>query len=189
MIYTVDNTTATSATLSNLQYNTEYTVWVLASGGQINRTSVPRTVSLPARGMCTSYVTAYSISHFYCSQHCTTSAPPTPTGVTAEAINASSFWVAWQWDRSGLAPSCFNTTHVAYCPEGSGRTSLQLIDPAANETTLTDLQNNTCYTITLVATAGEHRREGVARTVLLPQQGIPISCGLFIQYTCCIGIQ
>ena len=57
--------------------------------------------------------------------------------------------------------------------------SLQLSDPAATETTLTDLQCNTSYTITVAATAGEHERESVARTVLLregvvflPLQGI-----------------
>jgi len=43
--------------------------------------------------------------------------------------------------------------------------SLQLEDPTANETTLTDIQPNTRYTITVVATAGEHR--SVARTVVL----------------------
>ena len=51
MMHTVDNTTATSATLPNLQCNTKYTIWVRAKGGQINRTSTPRMVSLPARGM------------------------------------------------------------------------------------------------------------------------------------------
>ena len=61
MRYTVDNTTATSATLSNLQCNTEYTIWVLTRSGGIGRGSPSRTVSLPARSMCTSYVTAYSI--------------------------------------------------------------------------------------------------------------------------------
>ena len=63
MMYTVDNTTATSATLPNLQCNTEYTVWVHARGSQINKTSVPRKVYLPARGMCTSYVNLYPV---YC---------------------------------------------------------------------------------------------------------------------------
>ena len=57
MMYTVDNTTATSATLSNLQCNTEYTLWVYAGGGQINRTSVPGMVSLKARGIC--YILLY----------------------------------------------------------------------------------------------------------------------------------
>ena len=52
MMYTVDNTTATSATLLNLQCNTKYTIWVHAEGGQFNGTSVLRMVSLPARGMC-----------------------------------------------------------------------------------------------------------------------------------------
>ena len=51
MMHTVDNTTAASATLPNLQCNTEYIIWVHARGGQINRTSVPRMVYLPARGM------------------------------------------------------------------------------------------------------------------------------------------
>ena len=51
MMYAVGNTT-TSATLANLQCNTEYTVSVQARGGQINRTSTPRMVSLPPRGMC-----------------------------------------------------------------------------------------------------------------------------------------
>ena len=70
--------------------------------------------------------------------------------------------VTWQWTYSGTAPSCFNTTRVTYRPEGDDESSLQLSDPAATEATLTDLQCNTSYTITVVATAGEHRREGVA---------------------------
>ena len=51
MMYTVDNTTATSATLSNLQCNTEYTIWVLTRSGGTGRGSPSRAVSLPARGM------------------------------------------------------------------------------------------------------------------------------------------
>ena len=51
MRYTVDNTTATSATLLNLQCDSEYTIWVYARSGLNNRTSVPRMISLPARGM------------------------------------------------------------------------------------------------------------------------------------------
>ena len=52
MMYTVDNTTAiTSATLSNLQCNTKYTIWVHARGGQINRKSGLKMVSLLARGI------------------------------------------------------------------------------------------------------------------------------------------
>ena len=67
---------------------------------------------------------------------------------------------------------------MTYHPEGGGESSLQLRDPAANETILTDLQCNTRYTITVVATAGEHRRESAAMTVLLPlvQQGIYMVC-------------
>ena len=99
----------------------------------------------------------------------TTSAPPTPTAVTAKVINASSVRVAWQWTSSDLAPSCFNTTTVTYHPEGGGESFLQLSDPAATEVTLTGLLCNTSYTIIVVATAGGVRREGV---VLLSLQGI-----------------
>ena len=111
-----------------------------------------------------------------------TSAPPTPTEVTTRFMNASSVRVTWQWISSGPAPNCFTTTTVTYHPEGGGESSLQLSDPAATEATLTGLQCNTNYTITVVATAGEYRRKSVGRTVYLPQQGIQISCGLFIQY-------
>ena len=93
-------------------------------------------------------------------------------------MNASSVIVAWQWTSSGPAPSCFNTTRVTYHTEGGGEFSLKLRDPAATETILTGLQSNTCYTITVVATAGEYRRESAAMTVLLPLvlQGIISMC-------------
>ena len=100
-----------------------------------------------------------------------TPAPPTPTEVIFQVINASSVRVSWQWTSSGPPPDCFNTTTVAYHSEGDGESSLQLSDPAATEVTLTDLRNNTNYTITVVTTVGEYRRESVARTVLLPEQG------------------
>ena len=51
MMYTVNNTTATSATLPNLKCNTKYTVLVHARGGPNNTRSVPRMVNLPARGI------------------------------------------------------------------------------------------------------------------------------------------
>ena len=53
MMYTVNNTTATSATLPNLQCNTKYTILVYASGGHgyVNARSDPIMVPLPARGM------------------------------------------------------------------------------------------------------------------------------------------
>ena len=50
MMYTVDNATATSATLSNLLCNTQYTISVYASGGTTGMRSLYRTVSPPARG-------------------------------------------------------------------------------------------------------------------------------------------
>ena len=47
MMYTVDITAATSATLTNLQCNTIYTIWIQNGTG----TSVSRMVYLLARGM------------------------------------------------------------------------------------------------------------------------------------------
>ena len=178
-MYTVSNTTATSATLPNLQCSTKYTIWVHARDGQINNTSAPTVVSLPARGM----YKLWNLSYSYCI--CSTvplPAPPTPTDVTARLMGDSSVRVAWRWTSSGPAPNCFNTTTVAYHPEGGSESSLQLSDPAATGATLTDLQNNTCYTITVVATAGGYRREGVT---FIQQQGILYSCRtscIFIYY-------
>ena len=51
LMHTVDNTTATSATLPNLQCNTKYTVWVYVESNNISNMSSPRMVALPARGM------------------------------------------------------------------------------------------------------------------------------------------
>ena len=51
MMYAVSNTTVTSATLSNLQCSTKYTIWVYVERALTGRTSVSRIVSLPARGM------------------------------------------------------------------------------------------------------------------------------------------
>ena len=87
-------------------------------------------------------------------------------------MNASSVRVTWQWTSLGPAPNCFNTTRVTYHPEGGDESSLQLRDPAATETILTGLQCDTRYTITVVATAGEHRRESAAIAVFHPLQGI-----------------
>ena len=50
MMYTVDNETETSATLSNLPCNTQYTISVYASGGWTGTRSLTKVVSLPARG-------------------------------------------------------------------------------------------------------------------------------------------
>ena len=125
--------------------------------------SVPRMVSLAARGIHTSCMKLnflYSLLATLCT--CIIPAPPTPTEVTTWFVSASSVRVAWQWTSSGPAPDCFNTTHVTYHPEGGGESSLQLSDPAATEATLTGLQCNTNYTITVVATAEEHRREDAA---------------------------
>ena len=174
VMYTVGSTTATSATLSNLQCNTDYTVWVVASSGQTSTRSVHRMVFLPASGTQSFVhavnfviITSHIIVFYYCIP-----APPTPTEVTVHLINTSSVRVTWQWTSSGPAPDCFNTTTVTYRSEG-GEFSLQLSDPAATTANLTGLQINMCYVITVVATAGEYRRESVARRVTLPLQGVP----------------
>ena len=51
MMYTVDSATATSATLSNLPCNTQYTISVYAEGGITGIRSLTTVVSLPARGI------------------------------------------------------------------------------------------------------------------------------------------
>ena len=51
MMYTLDSATATSATLSNLPCITPYTISVRAEGGMTAIRSLPRVVSLPARGI------------------------------------------------------------------------------------------------------------------------------------------
>jgi len=173
MMYTVDSATATSATLSNLQCNKLYTISVYAEGGRTGSRSVTIVVSLPARG---STIAQIILSHYY-TCNLSPVAPPTPTEVTAQVTTASSVRVTWQWTSSGPAPNCFNTTRVTYHPEGGRESSMQLRDPAATETILTGLQCNTCYTITVVATAGEHRRESEAMAVPpLVLQGMPIIC-------------
>ena len=83
-------------------------------------------------------------------------------------MNVPNVLVTWQWNSSDSAPNCFNTTNITYHPEGGYESSHLLSDPAVNMTTLTDLQCNTSYTITVVATGGGHRREGVT---VLPLQG------------------
>ena len=114
------------------------------------------------------------MQHLYVCTTVSSPGPPIPTNVTAQLINASSFRVAWQWTSSGPAPDCFNTTTVTYFPEheGGDESSLQLSDPAATEATLTDLQCNTSYTISVVATAREYKTEDIAMTVSVPLQGI-----------------
>ena len=113
-----------------------------------------------------SYILFLQFTCFHCDVTSPSPAPPTPTEVSIHVMNASSVRVVWQWSSSAPAPDCFNTTSVTYHTEGGGESSVQLSDPAANETTLTDLQCSTNYTITVVATAGLHRRESVA-TILL----------------------
>ena len=99
-------------------------------------------------------------------------------------MSALSIKVTWQWTSSGPAPNYFNTTTVTYHLEG-GESFLQLSNPAATEATLTYLQYNTNYTITVVATAGEHRRESVATTMYLPLQGIPQCACTFVHINLC----
>ena len=63
MMYTVGNATAIpSATLPNLQCNTEYTIWVYYVQSGTGHASVSRVVSLPARGMCLTFSCDFSSS-------------------------------------------------------------------------------------------------------------------------------
>ena len=67
MMHTVNNTTSTSATLSNLQCNTKYTIWVYYVKSGTGHTSVSRMVSLPARGVCMSDFSP--LGHSMSNQH------------------------------------------------------------------------------------------------------------------------
>ena len=103
-----------------------------------------------------------------------------PTEVTAQFTSTSTVRVTWQWNSSSPAPNCFNSTTVTYHPEGGRKSSQQLSDKAATEATLTDLQCNTTYTITVVATAGEHRREKTVLVLILLQGILNIKKSVFI---------
>ena len=69
MMYTVGSTRATSATLSNLQCNTEFIIWVYVESGSNSTSNIsyPRMVVLPARG------TYMSLEHFTNKLHVNTS--------------------------------------------------------------------------------------------------------------------
>ena len=58
MFYTVDNVTATSATLPNLQCNTKYNISVNAEGGSGKR-SIPAQALLPGRGIVALILVTY----------------------------------------------------------------------------------------------------------------------------------
>ena len=64
MMYTVDSATATSATLSNLQCNTQYTISVYARGGRTGERSLTTVVSLPARGIAALVIAMYIRTSF-----------------------------------------------------------------------------------------------------------------------------
>ena len=91
MMYTVDSTTATSATLSNIQCITQYFISVVAVGGTTGTRSVIIVFSLPARGTCTSILSILLDTYFshiliaYTSL-CIPPAPPTPTEVTVRIM-------------------------------------------------------------------------------------------------------
>ena len=102
---------------------------------------------------------------------CTSPAPPIPTEVTAEVTNVSTVRVAWQWTSSHPAPDCFNDTYVTYRPEGGEESFLQLSDPAATESTLTDLQCSTSYTISIRSSSVSTDMRSTPKTVSLPARG------------------
>ena len=86
MMYTVDDTTATSATLPNLQCNTEYTIWVYARHGHFDRTSVSRMVFLPTRGILLNIHKCYVYSVIVFTVVCTTVPPLQPLPLLLELL-------------------------------------------------------------------------------------------------------
>ena len=67
MSYILGNKTATSATLPNLQCNTVYTINVYVEGAQTSNQSTPRAVSLPARGMASTYMFSNQLMLVVCT--------------------------------------------------------------------------------------------------------------------------
>ena len=61
IVYTVDNTTATSATLPNLQCSTKYTILIYYVQSGMGHTSVSRMVYLSARGTCMTFSCDFSL--------------------------------------------------------------------------------------------------------------------------------
>ena len=61
MMYTVNNTTSTVATLPNLHCDTKYTIWVNYVQSGTGHTSVSRMVTIPARGMCMTLLCDFSL--------------------------------------------------------------------------------------------------------------------------------
>ena len=91
---------------------------------------------------------------------------PVPVGVRAEVTaDNTSIRVSWQWSCQGVP----DLLRVDYQPEGGSRIMHTVGSTTATSATLPNLQCNTNYTITVVATAGEHKREGVT---FLSLQGI-----------------
>ena len=86
-IYTVDNTTATSATLPNLQCNTKYTIWVYASGGQIDSTSSQEWFLYQPEG---SSLMMYTVDS------------TTATSATLHNLQCNTKYTVWAHARGGL---------------------------------------------------------------------------------------
>ena len=84
----------------------------------------------------------------------------------------TSIRVSWEWSRQGV-PTCVNRLRVDYQPEGGSLMMYTVDNTTATSAILPNLQCNTTYNITVVATGGEQRRESVAVTAYLPLQGIP----------------
>ena len=68
----------------------------------------------------------------------------------------------WQWSHHGSVVMCVDNVTIHYQPKGSS----QMIYTVGNNI-LANLQNNTCFTITVVSIAREH---SIQRTVFIPQQ-------------------
>ena len=80
----------------------------------------------------------------------------------------TSIRVSWQWSHQGVL-MCVDLVRVHYQPEGGSLMMYTVDNTTATSATLSNLQNNTCYTIIVVLSAGGHRRESIERTVFVPQ--------------------
>jgi len=79
---------------------------------------------------------------------------PFPVGVRAEATaDNTSIIVLWEWSHQGLL-TCLDSVRVDYQPEGGSLMMYTVESATATNATLSNLQCNTQYTISVYAEGG-----------------------------------
>jgi len=96
---------------------------------------------------------------------------PAPVRVRAEVTaDNTSIRVLWEWSNEGLL-MCLDGVRVDYQPEGG---SLMMDSATATSATLSNLQCNTQYTISVYAEGGLTGKRSVNKVVFLPARGTTV---------------